>query len=48
MIGHLLRGTEVEVVGEDGDWYQVVIPEATRYVYKDYLDVTEQEAPPPV
>ncbi|WP_235388165.1 CD1107 family mobile element protein [Enterocloster clostridioformis] len=45
MIGHLLRGTEVEVVGEDGDWYQVVIPEATGYVYKDYLDVTEQEAP---
>ena len=45
VIGHLLRGTEVEVVGEGGDWYQVVIPEATGYVYKDYLDVTEQEAP---
>ena len=45
VIGHLLRGTEVEVVGEDGDWYQVVIPEATGYVYKDYLDVAEQEAP---
>ena len=45
VIGHLLRGTEVEVVGEDGDWYQVVIPEATGYVYKDYLDVTEQESP---
>lgn len=45
VIGHLLRGTEVEVVGESGDWYQVVIPEATGYVYKDYLDVTEQEAP---
>lgn len=45
VIGHLLRGTEVEVVGEDGDWYQVVVPEATGYVYKDYLDVTEQESP---
>ena len=45
VIGHLLRGTEVEVVGEDGDWYQVVVPEATGYVYKDYLDVAEQEAP---
>ena len=45
VIGHLLRGTEVEVVGESGDWYQVVVPEATGYVYKDYLDVTEQEAP---
>ena len=45
VIGHLLRGTEVEVVGESGDWYEVVVPEATGYVYKDYLDVTEQEAP---
>ena len=45
VIGHLLRGTEVEVVGEDGDWYEVMIPEATGYVYKDYLDVAEQEVP---
>ena len=45
VIGHLLRGTEVEVVGEDGDWYEVVVPEATGYVYKDYLDVAEQESP---
>ena len=44
VIGHLLRGTEVEVIGESGDWYEVVLPEATWYVYKDYLDVTEQEA----
>lgn len=45
VIGHLLRGTEVEVIGESGDWYQVVVPEATGYVYKDYLDVAEQEVP---
>lgn len=45
VIGHLLRGTEVEVVGESGDWYEVVVSEATGYVYKDYLDVAEQEAP---
>ena len=45
VIGPLLRGTEVEVIGESGDWYEVVIPEATGYVYKDYLDVAEQEAP---
>ena len=38
-------GTEVEVVGEDGDWYRVVIPEATGYVYKDYLDVTGTGGP---
>ena len=43
VIGHLLRGTEVEVIGESGDWYEVVVPEATGYVYKDYLDVMEKE-----
>lgn len=45
VIGHLLRGTEVEVIGESGNWYEVVVPEATGYVYKDYLNVTEQEVP---
>ena len=45
VIGHLLRGTEVEVIGESGDWYEVVVSEATGYVYKDYLNVTEQEVP---
>lgn len=45
VIGHLLRGTEVEVIGESGDWYEIVVPEATGYVYKDYLDVAEQEVP---
>ena len=45
VIGHLLRGTEVEVVGKSGDWYEVVVPEAAGYVYKDYLDVAEQEVP---
>ncbi len=47
VIGHLLRGTEVEVVGESGDWYEVVIPEATGYVHKDYLDVEERTAAVP-
>ena len=45
IIGHLLRGTELEVVGEDGDWYQVVLPETAGYVHKDYLTVAEQEVP---
>ena len=45
VIGHLLRGTELEVVGEDGDWYQVVLPETAGYVHKDYLTVAEQEVP---
>ena len=45
VIGHLLRGTEVEIIGESGNWYEVVVPEGTGYVYKDYLNVTEQEVP---
>ena len=33
IIGHLLPGEKVQVISEDGDWYQVVIPERTGYVY---------------
>lgn len=42
IIGHLLRGAEVEVVGENGDWYEVEIPEMTGYVHKNYLDIAER------
>ena len=44
IIGHLLPGAQVEVVGEEGDWYKVTIPEQTGYVYSDYLSVAEQAA----
>lgn len=36
---HLLNGQKVEVTGEEGDWYQITIPEQVGYVYKDYLNV---------
>jgi len=39
IIGHLLPGTEVTVLGEEGDWYKVSLSEQTGYVSKDYLDV---------
>ncbi len=42
IIGHLLPGAQVEVIGEDGDWYQVVVPEQTGYVHSDYLKVLEK------
>lgn len=42
IIGHLLTGDELEIVGEDGDWYEVVVKERTGYVYKDYVDVAGQ------
>lgn len=41
IIGHLLPGAEVNVVGEEGDWYKVVVPEQNGYVHKDYLKVAE-------
>ncbi len=41
IIGHLLPGAQVEVIGEDGDWYQVTVPEQTGYVHRDYLTVLE-------
>lgn len=33
----------MQVVSEEGDWYQVVIPEKTGYVYKDYVEMLNQE-----
>ena len=42
IIGHLFTGDELEIVGEDGDWYQVVVKERTGYVYKDYVNVMQQ------
>lgn len=41
ILGKLLNGTEVEVIGQDGNWYEIVVPEMTGYVYGDYLDVSE-------
>ena len=43
IIGQLFPGEKVQVVSEEGDWYQVVIPEKTGYVYKDYVDMLNQE-----
>lgn len=42
IIGHLLPGAQVKVVGEDGDWYKVVVPEQSGYVHSDYLRVMEK------
>ena len=44
IIGHLFTGDELEIVGEDGDWYQVVVKERNGYVHKDYVDVLKQAA----
>ncbi len=39
VIGHLLPGTQVQVIEEEDGWYKVVVPETVGYVCGDYLDV---------
>ena len=39
----LLNGTTVEVVGEDGDWLKIILPERIGYVHSDYMTVSEAE-----
>ena len=44
VIGHLLNGTSVEVLEENGGWYKVVVPEQTGYVCGKYLEVLNTSA----
>lgn len=37
----LPNGTQVEVIGMDGDWIQILLPERTGYVHSDYLTVSD-------
>ena len=37
----LENGATVEVIGEDGDWIKVLLPERVGYVHSDYLTITE-------
>lgn len=37
----LPNGTQVEVIGTDGDWIQILLPERVGYVHSDYLSVSE-------
>lgn len=39
----LLNGTTVEVVGEDGDWLKIILPERVGYVHSDYMTVSDAE-----
>ena len=34
-------GEEVEVIGQEGDWYKVKYNEQEGYIYKDYVETTE-------
>lgn len=39
----LPNGTTVEVVGEDGDWLKIILPERVGYVHSDYMTVSDME-----
>ncbi len=41
VIDQLRAGEEVVVIGTEGNWYQIIVPEKTGYVHKNYLDVVE-------
>lgn len=41
VIDQLRPGEEVSVIGTEGNWYKIVVPERTGYVHKDYLDIIE-------
>lgn len=41
IIDQLRSGEEVIVIGTEGDWYEVIVPEKTGYVHSDYLEVIE-------
>ena len=39
----LPNGTTVEVVGTDGDWYMIRLPEKIGYVYSGYMTLSESK-----
>lgn len=39
----LENGATVEVIGMDGDWIKIILPERVGYVYSDYLTVSDAE-----
>ncbi|WP_083504089.1 DUF4315 family protein [Acetivibrio ethanolgignens] len=42
IIDQLRPGEEVKVIGVDGDWYQITVPEKNGYVHSDYLKLIER------
>ena len=39
----LPNGTTVEVIGEDGEWLKIILPERIGYVHSDYMTVSDTE-----
>ena len=41
IIDQLRCGEEVIVIGSEGDWYEVIVPEKAGFVHSDYLELLE-------
>lgn len=41
VIDQLRPGEEVVVIGTEGDWYEITVPEKHGYVHSDYLEILE-------
>ena len=39
----LPNGTTVKVIGTDGDWFKIVMPEKVGYVYSGYMTLSDSE-----
>ena len=42
IIDQLRCGEEVTVIGSEGDWYEVIVPEKKGFVHSDYLELMEK------
>ena len=42
IIDQLRPGEEVKVIGTEGDWYEITVPEKHGYVHGDYLELIEE------
>ena len=42
IIDQLRCGEEVTVIGSEGDWYEVIVPEKKGFVHSDYLELMQE------
>lgn len=46
ILGTLSKGTSVEILGSEGNWYQISFAGKTGYVYNKYISLTKPEETP--
>ena len=43
-IGNMKQGSRVEILGQEGDWYQVSYGEDSAYMFAEYIQIEETTA----